>query len=306
MGLEGFWMKRKSKIKRTRTEVAFDSINLIFLVGFALITAYPLWFCLVNSFNDGLDAMKGGIYLWPRIFSLENYKVVFQDGSIMRAMGVSILRVLIGTPLHILITALAAYALSKSNLIGKKLYMVLGTVTMFFSGGLIPTFLNIRNLGLYDSFWVFILPSIFSFYDCLIFISFFKGLPNGLEEAAMIDGAGAFCIFFRIVLPLSMPVVATIALFSAVGHWNDYFSGVIYIRSDELIPIQTYLYRVIAQSGGAGMIERARMGVAGGTTVLTQSLRYATMVVSILPIICTYPFLQKYFVKGITLGAVKG
>lgn len=299
-------MKRKSKIKRTRTEVAFDSINLIFLVGFALITAYPLWFCLVNSFNDGLDAMKGGIYLWPRIFSLENYKVVFQDGSIMRAMGVSILRVLIGTPLHILITALAAYALSKSNLIGKKLYMVLGTVTMFFSGGLIPTFLNIRNLGLYDSFWVFILPSIFSFYDCLIFISFFKGLPNGLEEAAMIDGAGAFCIFFRIVLPLSMPVVATIALFSAVGHWNDYFSGVIYIRSDELIPIQTYLYRVIAQSGGAGMIERARMGVAGGTTVLTQSLRYATMVVSILPIICTYPFLQKYFVKGITLGAVKG
>ena len=299
-------MKRKSRIKRTRTEVAFDSINLIFLAGFALITAYPLWFCLVNSFNDGLDAMKGGIYLWPRIFSLENYKVVFQDGSIMRAMGVSILRVLIGTPLHILITALAAYALSKSNLIGKKLYMVLGTVTMFFSGGLIPTFLNIRNLGLYDSFWVFILPSIFSFYDCLIFISFFKGLPNGLEEAAKIDGAGSFCIFFRIVLPLSMPVVATIALFSAVGHWNDYFSGVIYIRSDELIPIQTYLYRVIAQSGGAGMIERARMGVAGGTTVLTQSLRYATMVVSILPIICTYPFLQKYFVKGITLGAVKG
>ena len=299
-------MKRKSRIKRTRTEVAFDSINLIFLAGFALITAYPLWFCLVNSFNDGLDAMKGGIYLWPRIFSLENYKVVFQDGSIMRAMGVSILRVLIGTPLHILVTALAAYALSKSNLIGKKLYMVLGTVTMFFSGGLIPTFLNIRNLGLYDSFWVFILPSIFSFYDCLIFISFFKGLPNGLEEAAKIDGAGSFCIFFRIVLPLSMPVVATIALFSAVGHWNDYFSGVIYIRSDELIPIQTYLYRVIAQSGGAGMIERARMGVAGGTTVLTQSLRYATMVVSILPIICTYPFLQKYFVKGITLGAVKG
>jgi len=299
-------MKKRIKIKKTRAETVFDAVNFVFLVGFSLLAAYPLWFCLVNSLNDGMDAMKGGIYLWPREFSLENYSVVFQDSSIMRAMGVSVARVLIGTPLHVLITAMVAYPLSKGNLIGKKFYMTLGTVTMFFSGGLIPTFLNMRNLGLYDSFWVFILPSIFSFYDCLIFISFFKGLPNSVEEAAMIDGAGTFRIFFRIVLPLSLPVIATIALFSAVGHWNDYFSGVIYVRSEELIPIQTYLYRVIAQSGGANMIEKAQMGVTNGTAVLTQSLRYATMVVSILPIICTYPFLQKYFVKGIALGAVKG
>ena len=299
-------MKKRIKIKKTRAETVFDAVKFFFLVGFSLLAAYPLWFCLVNSLNDGMDAMKGGIYLWPREFSLENYSVVFQDSSIMRAMGVSVARVLIGTPLHVLITAMVAYPLSKGNLIGKKFYMTLGTVTMFFSGGLIPTFLNMRNLGLYDSFWVFILPSIFSFYDCLIFISFFKGLPNSVEEAAMIDGAGTFRIFFRIVLPLSLPVIATIALFSAVGHWNDYFSGVIYVRSEELIPIQTYLYRVIAQSGGANMIEKAQMGVTNGTAVLTQSLRYATMVVSILPIICTYPFLQKYFVKGIALGAVKG
>ncbi|HIU32609.1 MAG TPA: carbohydrate ABC transporter permease, partial [Candidatus Caccousia avistercoris] len=168
----------------------------------------------------------------------------------------------------------------------------------------IPTFLLIRDLHLYDSFWVYIIPSLFGFYNCIIFMSFFRTLPPALEESAMIDGANEFQQFIKIILPLSKPILATIALFTAVGHWNDYFTGVIYIQNPDLIPIQTYLYRIVAEAGSVkiqtnvqGLQERANS---------TQALKLATMVVTTLPIVCVYPFLQKYFVKGVMIGAVKG
>lgn len=297
---------KHSSIKKSKIEITFDTFSIIILILFSLTTVYPFWFSLVNSLNNGIDATKGGIYLWPRIMTLDNYIAVFSDSSIVKAFGISVSRVLIGTSLHVLFTSMVAYPMSKNWLWGRNIYMMIGTITMFFGGGLIPTFLNIKNLGLYDNYLVYILPGMFGFYHMLILISFFKGIPIGIEESAKIDGASDFFIFTRIILPLSTPVLATIALFSGVGHWNDYFTAVIYIKDADLIPIQTFLFRVITQGSSAQMIDKVQAGVDAGKTIPTQSLRYATMIVVIVPIICSYPFLQKYFVKGVMIGSIKG
>ncbi|WP_426446909.1 carbohydrate ABC transporter permease [Paenibacillus sp. S-38] len=290
--------------RRTAGEAVFDGFNILLMLLVCSITLYPIWYVLVNSFNDGADAMRGGIYFWPRVFSLESYEAVFANSGIMKAMGVTVAKTVIGTAVHVFFTAMVAYAFSRRELVGRRLYMFLGTVTMFFSGGLIPTYLLIRDLGLLDSFWVYIIPAMFNFFDLIIFLAFFREIPAGLEEAAKIDGADDFRIFWGIVLPVSMPVVATIALFHGVYQWNDYFTGMIYINNQELQPIQTYLYRVVAQSSSNQMMAAAPGGITKNVT--SQSIKLATMVVTTLPIIFVYPFLQKYFVKGFMIGSIKG
>lgn len=272
------------------------------LVCFA--TLYPVWYVLVNSFNEGMDAMRGNIYWWPRVFSIDNYRAVFNNNGIMTAMGVTVAKTVVGTLIHVLFTAMVAYALSSQELIGRKVYMLMGTITLFFGGGLIPTYLLIRDLGLLDNFWVYILPAAFSFYDLIIFMSFFREIPKGLEEAAKIDGANELKIFFKVIIPISMPVVATIALFHGVYQWNDYFAGVIYINNSNLQPIQTYLYRVVAESSSNQMV--SAMADSVQKSVTSQSVKLATMVVTTVPIVIVYPFLQKYFVKGMMIGSIKG
>ncbi|MGY5487104.1 carbohydrate ABC transporter permease [Paenibacillus sp. ALE2] len=290
--------------RRTAGEAIFDFFNNIFMLVICFVTLYPVWYVLVNSFNEGADAMRGGIYWWPRLFSLDSYQAVFANSGIMTAMGVTVAKTLIGTIVHVFFTAMIAYAYSRRELIGRKLYMLIGTITLFFGGGLIPTYLLIRDLGLLDSFWVYIIPAMFSFFDLIIFMAFFRELPVALEEAAKIDGANDFSIFCRIVLPVSMPVVATISLFHGVYQWNDYFTGMIYINNTDLQPIQTYLYRVVAQSSSNQMMSAAPGIVAQSVT--SQSIKLATMVITTLPIVLVYPFLQKYFVKGLMIGSVKG
>ncbi|MGF7029617.1 putative aldouronate transport system permease protein [Paenibacillus mucilaginosus] len=290
--------------RRTAGEAVFDGFNVLLMLLVCSITVYPIWYVLVNSFNDGADAMRGGIYFWPRVFSLESYEAVLANSGIMKAMGVTVAKTVIGTLAHVFFTAMVAYAFSRRELIGRRLYMFLGTVTMFFSGGLIPTYLLIRDLGLLDSFWVYIIPAMFNFFDLIIFLAFFREIPAGLEEAAKIDGANDFRIFYGIVLPVSMPVVATIALFHGVYQWNDYFTGMIYINNLELQPIQTYLYRVVAQASSNQMMAAAPGGITKNVT--SQSIKLATMVVTTLPIVFVYPFLQKYFVKGFMIGSIKG
>ncbi|MCZ8521053.1 MULTISPECIES: carbohydrate ABC transporter permease [Paenibacillus] len=290
--------------RKTPGEAVFDGFNAVLMLFVCLMTLYPIWYVLVNSFNDGTDAMRGGIYFWPRIFSLESYQAVFANSGIMQAMGITVAKTLAGTVLHVFFTAMVAYAFSRRELVGRRLYMFLGTVTMFFSGGLIPTYLLIRDLGLLDSFWVYIIPAMFNFFDLIIFLAFFREIPAGLEEAAKIDGANDFRIFYGVVLPVSMPVVATIALFHGVYQWNDYFTGMIYINNQELQPIQTYLYRVVAQSSSNQMMAAAPGGITKSVT--SQSIKLATMVVTTLPIVFVYPFLQKYFVKGFMIGSIKG
>lgn len=291
--------KRKSK-----GEAIFDIFNIILMAVICFITLYPIWFTLVNSFNEGMDALQGGIYWWPRKFSLENYVAVFENKGIITAFGITVAKTVVGTAVHVLFTAMVAYALSKQELVGRKFYLKMGTITLFFGGGLIPYFLTIKNLGLLDSFWVYIIPAAFSFFDLIIFMSFFRELPKGLEEAAEIDGADHFTTFIKIILPLSMPVIATIALFHGVYQWNDYFTGMIYTNKDVLQPIQTYLYKIVAQSSASNAAAAAAGTV--NKTVTSQSIKFATMVVTTLPIVCVYPFLQKYFVKGMLIGAIKG
>lgn len=298
-------MEIKLFSRKTKGEVIFDIANTIIMLIICFATLYPIWYTLVNSFNDGMDAMRGGIYWFPRKFSIQNYIAVFSNGGILTAMLVTVAKTVIGTVVHVFFTAMVAYAFSRYDLIGRKFYITLGLITMFFGGGLIPYYLLLKNLGLLDNFMVYIIPAAFSFFDLLIFMSFFREIPLGLEEAAKIDGAGDFKIFLRVIIPVSLPVIATIALFHGVYQWNDYFSGMIYINNSNLQPIQTYLYRVVAAAGSNQMMQNAPGGITVRTTT-SESIKLATMIVTTFPIVCVYPFLQKYFVKGMLLGSVKG
>jgi len=290
--------------KLNRITVGDIMIGILMLV-ICFVSLYPVWYTVIISFNDSSDALRGGIYWWPRKFSLESYKTVFQDTTIIRAFMVTVLRTVIGTVTSVFFTAMVGYALSKKYIMGNKFYTILGTITMFFGGGLIPYFITLKNLGLYNNFLVYIIPSLFNFYNMIIFRSFFNELPAGLEESARLDGANDSMIFIRIVIPLSAPVIATIALFNGVGHWNDYFTGVLYINDAELQPIQTYLFRIIASASASKTVVAMPAGVTA-QQVSSQSVRLATMVVTTFPIMCVYPFLQKYFVKGMLIGSIKG
>ncbi|MFC7680418.1 carbohydrate ABC transporter permease [Paenibacillus sp. GCM10028914] len=290
--------------RKTKGEAIFDFVNNIGMLIICFVTLYPIWYVIVNALNEGQDGMRGGIYWWPRIFSFENFVAVFQSSGIMTAMGITVAKTLLGVVLHVFFTAMVAYAFSRKGLIGGKIYILIGTFTMFFSGGLIPTYLLIKDLHMLDNFMVYIIPAMFSFFDLIIFMTFFREIPDGLEEAARIDGANDWSIFLRVVLPVSMPVIATIALFHGVYQWNDYFTGVIYINNTDLQPIQTYLYKVVAQSSSNQMLAQIPGGV--GKTVTSQSIKLATMVVTTLPIVFVYPFLQRYFVKGMMIGSIKG
>lgn len=297
-------MLKKTSSTQLKSNKVGDKIIIIAMVLLCILTLYPVWYTIILSFNESYDAMKGGIYLFPRKFSLQSYKAVFQDTSILNAFKITILRTLIGTVVSVVFTAMIAYAFSKP-ILGHHVYLRVGTITMFFNGGLIPFFITLKSLGLYNTFWVYIIPAAFNFYNCIIFMSFFREMPNAIEESAKIDGAGYFTIFFKLILPLSMPIIATIALFNGVYHWNDYFCGVMYVNNPDLQPVQTFLYRVIASASSSKSVVSMPVGVSV-QQVSSSSVKLATMVVTTFPIICVYPFLQKYFVKGFMIGSIKG
>lgn len=295
----------RKQYKKLNSATSGDVLLYVIMLAICFITLYPVWYTIIVSFNDSKDTMMGGMYWFPRKFSLESYRSVFQDQSIIQSFRVTIAKTIVGTVVHVLFTAMVAYAFSKKHIMFNKFYMLMGTITMFFGGGLIPYFIVIKNLGLIDSFWVYIWPAMFSFYDMIIFMSFFRELPAGLEESAHLDGANDMIIFIRIVLPLSMPVLATIALFHGVYQWNDYFTGVLYINKANLQPIQTFLYRIVASASASKQVVAMPAGFTA-SQVSSTSVRLATMVVTTAPIVAVYPFLQKYFVKGMMIGSIKG
>ena len=290
-----------------------DKAMSVVIYGFLLIlgftTFYPFWNAVVISFNSGMDTVKGGITFWPRDFSLDNYAVVFKDSRLINGFLISVLRTAVGTASAILATAIFAYGMSMRELMGRKGYMVVCVITMYFGGGLIPTFLLIRELGLMNTFWVMVVPGLISVWNMIIFRTFFLGLPSGLEEAAKIDGCTNWGVLFRIVLPLSGPVIATLSLFTAVYHWNDWFAPGIYISNIDLLPIQTKLQQILSSNimseQMSQMDSAAQSHLNQMKTVTTKSLTMATMVVATLPILCVYPFVQKYFVKGVLVGSLK-
>ena len=293
------------KEKKLNADSAGNVIINVFMALVIFLALYPIWYTVVVSFNNSEDTLRGGIYWLPRKFTFESYKMVFQDRSILNAFVVTILKTVIGTVVSVFFTAMVGYAFSKKHIMGNRVYTIIGTVTMFFGGGLIPTFILYKNIGLYDNFLVYILPAMFNFYNMIIFMSFFRELPAGLEESAKLDGANDFTIFIKLIFPLSMPVVATIALFNGVAQWNDYLTGVMYINDAAKQPIQTFLYRIIASASASKAVVSMPAGISV-QQVSSQSVRLATMVVTTLPIVCVYPFLQKYFVKGMLIGSIKG
>lgn len=279
----------------------FDFINVIILIIFTILIIVPLWNVLISSFASGQALARGNFIFWPDELSLENYKAVFRDSSMIRAFFVSVAKTVIGVLTHVFFCAMMAFAMSKANLKGRKLYSTMGIITMFFSGGMIPTYLLIRELGLLNSFWVYIIPALLSYYDVIILMNFFRNVPDSLEESAMIDGAGYWRVFLQIILPLSKPALATIALFNGVNQWNDFMTARIYITDKTLYPLQMKLYEIIVQSQTQGM-QNIGTAVAQSTT---KGVQLATIVMTTIPILLIYPLLQKHFISGMMVGAVK-
>ncbi len=298
-------MKNRNAIHKSAEDHVINLIALVVCVLVTLISLYPIYYCLINSLNDGKDAMKGGIYLWPRIFSLENYKTVFQEDTLLRSFLMTVARTVCGSVLHVLFTAMTAYALSRRELMLRKLYVALGVITMYVGGGIIPTYLLYKNLNLINTFWVYILPGMFSFYNMILMMSFFRQLPESLVESARIDGATHFTVFRKVILPLSPPIIATVALFVGVNYWNDWYAPAYYILDEELMTMPATLLRLMNEAEAQQKLARLYSQVQVRPSVTLESVRYATLIVSVMPITILYPFLQKYFIKGMMIGSVK-
>mgnify|MGYP001100743928 CR=1 FL=1 len=291
-------------IKRGRGEVAFSVFNYVFFVLLCIIMVYPFWHVVMMSLSSVEATAKGGVFLWPKGFNLDTYIKVFKDPSIWSGYFTTVMVTLAGTFLGTLFTATTAYPLSKKDLPFGKTMLFLVLFTMLFSGGMIPGYLLMKNLNLIDNRLSLVLPGLISAYNVIIMKSFFQSIPESLEESAKIDGATEVTIFWKIVLPLSKATVATIALFTAVGYWNDYFSTVLYINTKERWALQAVLRYMLTNTNQA--MQSAGVTVAAATNVTAATIKAASVVVATVPILCVYPFVQKYFVKGVMIGGVKG
>lgn len=286
----------------------FDLVNVLIMLALIAITIIPFWTCIVGSFSDGTDYMRGGVYLWPRIFTTVNYEFLLQDSQVFTAFLVSFIRTLVGTVTGVLFTSLAAYGLMSDKLKFKRFYIVFMLITMYFAGGVIPNYILYQKLHLIDNFLVYIIPMMFSVYNLIIIQSSFKEIPGAIAESARLDGANEYRIFWSLYLPMSKPVIAAISLFVAVGHWNSYFDSMMYTSQIELQTIQYYLYKIITQATQAlAVSSRAQQAMpTDRMAVSSTTLQLATMVLVTVPILIVYPFVQKHFVKGIRVGSVKG
>lgn len=293
-------MKRK-KIK------IFDVVLVLVMIVVAVVTIYPFLNVLAISFNDATDTVKGGIHILPRQFTLQNYKEIFEGNSkLPRGLLISVLRTVIGTATGVIASAMVAYTLSRREFVFNKVVTIIFVLTMYISGGLIPEYMVIRQLGLINNFAVYILPGLISTFNVIVIRSFIDGLPPALNESAMIDGANDFIIFSKIVLPLCLPVIATVALFIAVGQWNSWFDTYLYARSnDGLTTLQYELMKVMDNAAAGAKVDPNNPLLQSASGVNPESIKMAITMVATVPILMVYPFVQKYFVTGMTLGAVK-
>ena len=279
------------------------------VVGFIMIfvfavTLYPFWYAIVLSFNDGNDALRGGLYFWPRKFTFDNYMAVFGIDYVPTAFLVTVSRTVLGTLAAVAFTGLFAYACSHKNLMFRKLYITAMIIVMYFSGGLIPTYMLYKELHLMNTFWVYIIPNLFSAFNAIIMMNFFRDIPPSLEEAAHIDGANDLMIFFRIILPVSMPLIATMSLYSGVWHWNTWTDSAFFVTSKSLKTLSNVMITLINQSESAAQTVYGKINQRE-LSYNAMTLRPAAMVICVVPVVVVYPFLQKYFVKGMMIGSIK-
>lgn len=299
---------------RSREDKIFDCFNTILLLIIALLCLYPFIYMLALSFNSGKDTLRGGITIYPRDFTLANYASILRDKLVLSAYKVTILRTVSGTISNVFITALVAYGLSEQRLPGRKYIMIYMIIPMFFGGGLIPYYLVLKEYHLLNTFWIYIIPGLFSIWNCIVMKTSFQEIPQSLKESMRMDGANELQIFYKIIVPLSLPMFAAISLFVAVGHWNDWFTGAYFVQKTELIPVQTYLQMIMTRDMRAFLEMDLATKMAQELTgkdltdyskVTSFSLRIAAVLVGTLPILFVYPFLQKYFVKGVLIGSIK-
>lgn len=291
-------MTRKKKKMSAAETLLYVIVTLI-----VVICIYPFLNVLACSVSGKAAVLGGKVTFYPIDFQLDAYREIFKQQSVWLSMQVTCVVTLSGTMLGLALTIAAAYALSKEKLKGRKIISGFMLFTMYFGGGIIPTFIVVRSLGMYDTYAALVVPSAMSVFNFIVMRTFFRELPKELEEAALIDGAGDMKVLFQIALPLSVPIIATIGLFYAVVYWNDYFSSLIYIQSAEKFSLQLRLRQMLF----ANELNQASMAAEGmGTQAMSESLKMATVVFATLPIILVYPWLQKYFVKGVMLGSVKG
>ncbi len=295
---------KKSRKKRSAANVTFVIVNTIILTIFCIVTLYPILNTLAVSFNEAVDTLIGGVTIYPRKFSLENYKTVFRTQTLMQGAYISVLRTVLATFIHMFTTSLVAYVLTRKEFLFNKQVSLFYVLSMYVSGGLIPTMLLFKSMGLTNNFWVYIIPGMISAFNMIVIRTYMNGLPDSLVESAQVDGAGHFRIFVRIILPLCKPVLATVALFIAVGQWNSWFDVMLYNsgRAD-LTTLQYELMKLLSavsqQSGDPALAKHA------ANMVTPVSVRAAATIVTAFPIVCLYPFLQRYFVTGLTIGGVK-
>jgi putative aldouronate transport system permease protein len=300
---------KRAMIKLTKKDRMFDILNYSFLTIIMIVTLYPFLNVLVISLNDSTDTVRGGIYIWPREFTLNNYLEIMKYDNLVTGFVNSVLRTVIGTVLGVFAQAMIAFTLSRADFQGRKFISTFLVLTMYFSGGLIPGYMLIRDLGMMNSFWVYILPGLVSAFNIIIIRSFMDGLPFSLQESAKMDGANDFTIFYRIILPLCKPVLATIALFVAVGQWNSWFDTYLYNSLNEnLTTLQYELMKILDNTSMGGNVNANQMrpnAEQQANMVSPESIKMAITMVTVIPIMLVYPFVQKFFIQGMTLGAVK-
>lgn len=287
---------------RSVSAKVFEAVVHIVMICVVLLTLLPVIHVISISFSSAAAISRGDVGLWPVEFSVSAYTAIFKSGNVPRSFLNSVYYTALGTAINMMLTTMMAYPLSRTYLTFRKFYNVLVLITMFFSGGLIPTFLTVKNLGLYNTVWAIVLPGAISTWNLIIMRTFFMGLPAELEESAQLDGANDFTIFARIILPLSKASIATIALFYGVGHWNNWFSGMIYFKNSKSYPLQTILRSIVINSEVSDEITVDEVI----NSISAEGIKYSTLVVSMVPMMAVYPFIQKYFVKGVMIGSLKG
>lgn len=289
------WLRKNAEDK------VFDLVIYSFCALILFATIYPFYYILIISFNEGIDASLGGIYWLPRKLTLENYEKFFSDVKWLKGLLTTMLRTLVGTTLGVLFTTLVAYGLSFRDLVGRKFYMTLIIISMYFSGGIIPYYTLLKGLHLVNTFAVYVIPGALNTFFLLVGLSFFQDIPPSLRESAKIDGAGELKIFRKIILPISKPFLATCILFVGVGHWNNWYDTAFFVRDKNLATLSYLMMQVINST----QVTATSAQHGANTATTTISIQAAAMMVSTLPIICIYPFLQKYFVTGMMVGSVK-
>jgi len=299
------------KIGESRADIIFDRCNKALVWFFILIIAYPLIYIVSASISDPQFVNSGEMWLYPKGVTFEGFQRVLQSSEIGIGYRNTLFYTLLGTAINLAVTLPCAYVLSKQELIGRKVIMALFVFTMFFDGGLIPTYLLVRDLGMVNTIWSMVIPNAAAMWNIIVTMTFFSmNIPKALEEAAEIDGASRFRIFFQLVLPLSAPIIAVMALFYGVGHWNQYFSALVYLQDRQLYPLQLFLREILIQQKVT--VELLAGGNSGTAEALARHARiadivkYAVMIVSAAPLLMIYPFLQRFFIKGVLIGSIKG